>query len=292
MPALTPCVFGQLRVGSPPVLVGQSAPLGAGQQHLSRLVDVRESRGQLLLAGKRSAGRTRRAAGSPPRAPARTRCGPARPGPGRAGRAAPRRHRAPPRSTAGHRKRTGQVSPGCRTRQPGRATSERCSSSSTRTTRQAALAVRARRLAVAHALDEVPALQPQRLIVGHHRAPDVARSRDVLAVVAVVLLEALVVDGQLALERHVVEGRHPARADDREAPLLVRVEPRQVQVRREAGGEAQVAEDDVLVRPRACTTRRTRGTRPAPPEPVAVPPRRRARRATRARSRLRAACRG
>ena len=36
------------------------------------------------------------------------------------------------------------------------------------------------------------------------------------------------------------------RADDREAALLVRVEPRQVQVRRQAGREAQEAEDDVL----------------------------------------------
>src|SRR6185295_44807 len=105
---------------------------------------------------------------------------------------------------------------------------------------QAARAVRARRRAAAHALDEVAALEPQRLVVGHARAPDVARPRDVLAVVAVVLLEALVVDGQLALDRHVVEGRHPARADDREAPLLVRVEPGQVQVRSEPRREAQV----------------------------------------------------
>src|SRR5512133_3260005 len=77
---------------------------------------------------------------------------------------------------------------------------------------QAALAVGARDRAVAHAVDEVAALQPQRLVVGDDRAPDVARARDVLAVVAVVLLEALVVDGQLALDRHVVEGRHPPRA--------------------------------------------------------------------------------
>ena len=60
------------------------------------------------------------------------------------------------------------------------------------------------------------------------------------------LVEALVVDRDLALERHVVERRHPGLADDREAALLVRVQPREVQVRGEPGREAQEAEDDVL----------------------------------------------
>src|SRR3954463_16020729 len=100
--------------------------------------------------------------------------------------------------------------------------------------------------AFADALDEVLALDPQRLAVRDLRAPDVARPRDVLAVGAGVLVEALVVDGHLALDVHVVEGRHPLRADDREAPLLVRVEPGQVEVRGAPGGEAQVAEHDVL----------------------------------------------
>ena len=59
-------------------------------------------------------------------------------------------------------------------------------------------------------------------------------------------VEALVVDGQLALEIHVVERRHPLRADDREAPLLVRVEPGQVHVGSEARREAHEAEHDVL----------------------------------------------
>src|SRR3954454_19683335 len=99
---------------------------------------------------------------------------------------------------------------------------------------QAALAVGERRAALAHALDEVLALDPQRLAVRDPRAPDVPRAGDVLAVGGGVLVEPLVVDGDLALEVHVVERRHPAGADDREAALLVRVEPGQVQVRGEA----------------------------------------------------------
>ena len=74
----------------------------------------------------------------------------------------------------------------------------------------------------------------------------VARARDVLAVRRVVLVEALVVDGQLALELHVVERRHPLRADHREAALLVRVEPRQVHVRDEPRVEAHQREHHVL----------------------------------------------
>src|SRR2546430_1594153 len=50
----------------------------------------------------------------------------------------------------------------------------------------------------------------------------------VLAVTAGVLVETLVVDRELALDRHVVEGCHPARADHRETTLLVRVKPGQV----------------------------------------------------------------
>ncbi len=96
------------------------------------------------------------------------------------------------------------------------------------------------------AVHEVLALDPQRLDVGDPRGEDVPAAGDVLAVGAGVLVKALVVDGQLALELHVVEGGHPARADDREAALLVRVEPAQMQVGRQSGGEAQEAEDDVL----------------------------------------------
>ena len=67
-----------------------------------------------------------------------------------------------------------------------------------------------------------------------HGREDLAAAGDVLAVAVGVLVEALVVDRHLALERHVVEGRHPTRADDREPPLLVRVEPAEVQMRRPA----------------------------------------------------------
>src|SRR4051794_5608238 len=86
---------------------------------------------------------------------------------------------------------------------------------------QTAAAVRERRLALADALGEVPALDAQRFLVRHPRAPDVARAGDVLAVGAVGLVEALVVDDELLLHLHVVEGRHLVGAHDREAALLV-----------------------------------------------------------------------
>src|SRR3954471_23055560 len=111
---------------------------------------------------------------------------------------------------------------------------------------QAALAPRARLPAVGDALDEMTALDPQRLLVRHVRRPDVARACHVLAVGLVLLVEALVVDGDLALDLHVVERGHLLRAHHREAALLVRVEPGQVQVRSEPGREAQVAEHHVL----------------------------------------------
>src|SRR4051794_4338400 len=111
---------------------------------------------------------------------------------------------------------------------------------------QAALAVGQRRAALAHALDEVLAFDPQRLAVRDPGAPDVPGAGDVLAVGARALVEALVVDSDLALEVHVVEGRHPLGADDGEAALLVRVQPRQVQVGGKPGREAQEAEHDVL----------------------------------------------
>ena len=126
----------------------------------------------------------------------------------------------------------------------------------------------------------------------HARRVDVAGARDVLAVGRVVLVEALVVDVELPLELHVVEGRHPARPDHREAALLVRVEPGQVHVRREAGREAQEREDDVLhARLHVALADRAAAGR-APRPRAAAPPTRRARPATRARSRPGAAFRG
>src|SRR4051812_4370297 len=99
---------------------------------------------------------------------------------------------------------------------------------------QARTPVRARRAAFTDAVDEVLALDPERLAVRDAWAANVARAGDVLAVGARVLIEALVIDGDLALKLHVVEGRHPAGADDGEAARLVRIEPRQVQVRGDA----------------------------------------------------------
>src|SRR5436190_10508565 len=111
---------------------------------------------------------------------------------------------------------------------------------------QAALGAGARLGAVEHAIHEVTALDPERLLVRDPRTVDVAGAGDVLAVRGEVLVEALVVDGELALDLHVVEGRHPLGADDREAPLLVRVEPAEMEVRGETRREAQVAEHHVL----------------------------------------------
>src|SRR3954469_13721828 len=65
---------------------------------------------------------------------------------------------------------------------------------------QAAGAVRDGLPALADALGEVMALDAQRLLVGDVRTPHVARAGDVLAVGAVVLVEALVVDDELLLE--------------------------------------------------------------------------------------------
>src|SRR4051812_31803429 len=79
------------------------------------------------------------------------------------------------------------------------------------------------------ALDEVPALDRERLLVRDPGAAPVAGALDVLAVGGEVLVEALVVHLQLLLDLHVVERRHLLRADHREATLLVRVEPRQMQ---------------------------------------------------------------
>src|SRR5215211_9098886 len=111
---------------------------------------------------------------------------------------------------------------------------------------QARLGAGARLGAVPDAVDEVPALDQERLLVRDAGAVDVPGARDVLTVGGEVLVEALVVDGDLALDLHVVERGHALGADDREAALLVRVEPAQVQVGGQARGEAEVAEDHVL----------------------------------------------
>src|SRR5215210_2286748 len=73
---------------------------------------------------------------------------------------------------------------------------------------QPAARARAWLLSVAHAGEEMAALDPQRLLVGDVRAHHVARARDVLPVGLEVLVEALVVDLDLLAGGHVVEGRH------------------------------------------------------------------------------------
>ena len=79
---------------------------------------------------------------------------------------------------------------------------------------QPAGAVRARPRAGADALDEVLALDPQRLGVGDPRREDVAAARDVLAVAARVLVEALVVD-RSACPRAPCRRRSPSVASRR-----------------------------------------------------------------------------
>src|SRR5689334_22753352 len=98
-------------------------------------------------------------------------------------------------------------------------------------------------------LEEVLALESQRLGGGDLRDVDVARGDRARAV------GALLVDRDLALRLHVVEDRHLLAADDGHLPHLVRVEPRQVHVGDLPAREAEEAEDDVLdalvVRPAA-----------------------------------------
>ena len=57
---------------------------------------------------------------------------------------------------------------------------------------------------------------------------------------------ALVVDAQLLGRMDVVELDHLLAADDGEAALFARIEPRELHLRHHAAGEAEVDEDDVL----------------------------------------------
>src|SRR5262245_43914697 len=97
-----------------------------------------------------------------------------------------------------------------------------------------------------HEVEECLALEPERLVGVDLRAELVAGARAPLAVAPGRLPRRLLVDGHLVLQLHVVEHRHLVAADDRDPPHLLRVEPRQVHVRDLPGGEAEVAEDDVL----------------------------------------------
>src|SRR6202167_2238115 len=73
---------------------------------------------------------------------------------------------------------------------------------------QSAVPIRARRPALADAVDEVLALQAQGLGVGKARGEGLAGAGYVLAPRVRVLVKALVVDGQLVLCSHVVERGH------------------------------------------------------------------------------------
>src|SRR5581483_5777165 len=99
---------------------------------------------------------------------------------------------------------------------------------------QTTRAVRPRHGTGADAVDEMLALDPQRLQIGDARGEDVARPGDVLAVASRVLVDALVVDRELAFDGHVIERGHALRPDHGEAPLLVRVKPREMEMSRQA----------------------------------------------------------
>ena len=149
------------------------------------------------------------------------------------------------------------------------ASSERCRRSSTRTTRSPlSPSDRGRRPSTMHST-KCSHSSRSGSTFGIAGRVDVAAAGDVLAVAAGVLVEALVVDRDLALERHVVEGRHPLRADDREAPLLVRVEPGQVQVRATARTGSAGSRTPRPRLPAARRTRRARRPRSAPRRPGA-----------------------
>src|SRR5438105_4506474 len=111
---------------------------------------------------------------------------------------------------------------------------------------QPAFAVGSRPATLDDALHEVLALDAQRLDVGNRRRDDPTATGYVLPVAERVLVETLVVDRDLPLERHGVERRHTAPSDDREPPLLGRLEPGQMQVGGQARRETKETEHNVL----------------------------------------------
>jgi hypothetical protein len=107
---------------------------------------------------------------------------------------------------------------------------DRWSSSSTRTTRSPLTPSGRGCWTGPDALHELRALDPERLDVRDRRGEDVPGPGDVLAGARGVLVEALVEDLKLALDRHVIGRGHPARAHHCEAALLVWIEPAQMQM--------------------------------------------------------------
>src|SRR3990170_105945 len=93
---------------------------------------------------------------------------------------------------------------------------------------------------------ELDALELERLVARDPRAEDVARPRLPLAVAVGRTPRRLLVDGDLALELHVVEDDHLLGSDHGDLSHLVRVEPGEVHVGDLSGREAEVTEHDVL----------------------------------------------
>ena len=125
--------------------------------------------------------------------------------------------------------------------------SDRWSASRTSTTSTAAGVPKGEVTAQGHRRDEVLALQPERLRRRSPGAENVARpGLDVLAVGAGTAGNSrFLVHHQLAVGLHVVEHGHPLRAHDCQAPKLLGIEPREVQMRRDAALEPEVTEDHV-----------------------------------------------
>ena len=171
------------------------------------------------------------------------------------------------------------------------ASSDDCIASSTSTTARPSRPLQRGIAALLDRVDELLALEPQRLVVRDPRDRDVAEAHAHVLAVGVGARRArgaLVVDRDLAVGLHVVEDDHLLRADDGQLAHLVRVEPAQVEVRDGARREPEVAEDDVLdVRAHVALAARLDLDRAARRRGRAAP-RCRARRGSRARSRRRA----
>src|SRR6266508_990500 len=95
-------------------------------------------------------------------------------------------------------------------------------------------------------VEEVLALEAKRLEERNLRAVDVPGPRAPFSEGRRRLLGCLGVHRHLALQLHVVEHGHLVAADDGDPADLVRVEPREVEVRDLPRWKTQVAEDDVL----------------------------------------------
>lgn len=142
---------------------------------------------------------------------------------------------------------------------------------------QAGMAFRAWRPSISDAIDEVGALQPQRLGVRYLRRSDVARTSDVLAVATALLVKPLsktVCICSSAISSKSPSSWHPPPGSG----FLVRVEPREVQMGGQPGRGPQVGKDHVLcaepsaVRMVPFREGVTQPAKASPSESSAVPP--------------------